>query len=650
MEGEHQSCSGLGPATLAGALFHESPDALLVIDPISERVLDTNVMAERLSEFSRDELARLTLRSLVRHKQEWQDWLVPGAGTALAESEPFLLRTGQPDRWVPVSLTISRLALEGGQGPWLLCRLRDRREQVEMQRRLQRAEAEVRRLVGWASDGLYTGRIEADGRWRYRCLSPGFERLMARPLALLLQEPQAREQAVHPDDLPRWQDFVARLLAGQPAQIDYRLRRPDGSSAVVHETAVASREEGGLLVQGAITDSGTSGALGHAARLDGVARLAGVVAHDLNNILTGILGNVGLLRLVPPADEMTAASLTHLETATQRAVDLSRQLAAVAGKAAGQAGVTDLQALVQRRVGSLQAGLAQHQQLRLSLAADLPPVAADEPTVAVLLEQLLNNAREALGDRPGEIEVRTSLGQAPLARPGAPALRYPETGPDAPLVCLEVRDSGPGLSAEARARLFEPFFSTHERRGLGLATVLGIVRGLHGAIEVFSLLGQGSTFRVLLAAATVPAPSRSTAPAAPAPASWRGEGVVLLADDEWAVLDVVNRLLTSLGCRVITARSGEELLECYRNHASEVRVVLVDLVMPRLSGEKVLLELRRLAPQLPVLVMSGHAEQDVVPRLAPLGLTGYLQKPFRLPALLEAVRPYLAVSAPVQAP
>jgi CheY-like chemotaxis protein len=275
-------------------------------------------------------------------------------------------------------------------------------------------------------------------------------------------------------------------------------------------------------------------------------------------------------------------------------------------------GVTDLDALVQRLAGPLEASLKPGQRLVLDLAGDLPAVAGDEPSLVVLFEQLANNAREALALAAGEIEVRTSSqdGSRNKEQEREAEVFLPFSAlplPSSARVCLEVRDSGAGLSAEARARLFEPFFSTHSgRRGTGLATVLGIVRGLRGAVEVCSKPGQGSTFRVLLPAATVPAPSRSgLAPGLPT----------------HSVLDVVGR------------------------HAAEVRVVLVDLVMPRLSGEQVLEELRRLAPRLPVLVMSGHPAHEVVPRLAPLGLTGYLQKPFRLPTLLAAVRPYLSAGA-----
>src|SRR5262249_3868122 len=157
-----------------------------------------------LSEFTRDELVRFSLRALVRHEQEWQDWRVNTApSTPLPTSDGFLLRTRRADRWVPVSVTINRLQLPD-RDPLALCRLRERREQLESQRRLIRAEAELRRLLGSVSDAVYSGRIERGGRWHLRYVSPRLQVLTGRPLASLLDNPHSREPAVVPEDLPAW--------------------------------------------------------------------------------------------------------------------------------------------------------------------------------------------------------------------------------------------------------------------------------------------------------------------------------------------------------------------------------------------------------------------------------------------------------------
>ncbi len=418
--------------------------------------------------------------------------------------------------------------------------------------------------------------------------------------------------------------------------MSYRLRRPDGSVVWLHERAVVIPDEGGLVVHGVLQERPLAEA--RSDRLDSLARMAGMVAHDLNNGITGVLGQSSLLRL-ERLSSAVAEGLSRIEASVDPLVELSRQLATVAGKSRG--GVTDLEELARGLTGPLQAGLKPGQRLHLILEPALPPVAGDESSLAVLLRQLVGNARDALGENGGDIEVRASRGMGG----GAQAwFRYPQAAPpEQALVCLEVSDSGPGLSEEARWHLFEPYFSTRPgQRGLGLATVLGIVRGAGGVVEVCSPAAGGTTVRVLLPVATVPAPSCRPVEAARPRQSWRAQGAVLLVDDEKPILDVTTRLLATLGCEVHTARSGDEALERYREHAASIRAVLLDLVLPGRSGEQVLEELRRLAPQLPVIVLSGLPAPDVLARLAALKPTACVQKPFRLPELLELLRPHLA--------
>src|SRR5215468_7580319 len=165
---------------LAGALFHEAGDGLIVVSPATERVLDANVKACELSEFSRAELLQLPIRGLIRHEQEWQDWLQPVQQTMTYHGrDGFLLRTRNPSRWVPVSVSISRLHPPDGEALALFT-LRDRTEQVEAYRRMQRTEAELRRVLVSVSDCLWSCRVESDGRWRYRYLSPVVQRLTGR--------------------------------------------------------------------------------------------------------------------------------------------------------------------------------------------------------------------------------------------------------------------------------------------------------------------------------------------------------------------------------------------------------------------------------------------------------------------------------------
>jgi len=216
--------------------------------------------------------------------------------------------------------------------------------------------------------------------------------------------------------------------------------------------------------------------------------------------------------------------------------------------------------------------------------------------------------------------------------PEHPDLSY--AAPGSSLVWFEVRDAGHGMGPDVLARAFEPYFTTRPgRQGLGLPAVLGVVRGHGGAIQTTSAPRQGTTVRVGLPAA--PEPVAAPVQAGPPPA---GPPTVLLADDEETVLDVVSRLLASLGYKVIPARDGEQALEAFRANASEVRLALIDLTMPKLAGDGAARRLRDLSATLPVVLMSGFPEADIAPRFADVPLVYYLQKPFRLPALIDLLR------------
>lgn len=639
--GDHPEPIGLFPSGMAGALFHEAIDALLVVDPISERVLDANPAAVRLTEFGRDELVHFSLRALIRHEQEWQDWHIGSSCTPMPGSDSFLLRTRQPDRWVPVGINITRLQIPGSD-PLALCRLRDRRDQLESQRRLLRVEAELRRLLSCVSDAVYSARIEADGRWRFRHVSPRLQRLTGKPLASLLDSPQAREQSIAPEDLPRWRELAARVSAGQPAELEYRLRQPDGSFLWVRESVVVAPEEGGLLLHGILTDisdrkRAEEGTLAVAReqlrRIDAQARLASRVAHDFNNVITGILGNIHLARL-HPASVMDC--LARIEEATLRAGEHCRMLSGLAGKPTGSRIHVDLAALARELAGTLAVA---GQRVELDAPDDLPVVTGDRDLLRTMLSHLLSNAVEAFEGEPGDIRVTLRHGAIPPLQ--GLILRHPPEEMPAGCICLEVADSGPGLSAEARAHLFEPYFSTRKgKTGLGLTTVLGIARGMGGAVDVASPAGQGAIIRVLLPAV------RPTKVEPPAPVVMssigRTTGTVLLIDDEQFVLDISVRLLESAGCRVLAARDGESALAFLRDRRDEIKAILMDWSMPQLSGDLLFRELRRESANVPILLMSGFPAQDLLARLDGMNVAGYLQKPFRLAALLELLRPYLS--------
>jgi PAS domain S-box-containing protein len=267
-------------------------------------------------------------------------------------------------------------------------------------------------------------------------------------------------------------------------------------------------------------------------KLESLGVMAGGIAHDFNNLLTGILGNAGLARLELRADHPSGTYLEHIERASLRAADLCKQMLAYSGKGRFQVRRLDLNELIEDTVKLLQISLSKKAALRLELAQPLEPVQADATQLRQVLMNLVINASEALGDRPGSITIAT--GRCVATRAQLDSAQYGEDLAPGPYLFLEVRDDGCGMDRETRARIFDPFFTTKfTGRGLGLAAVLGIIRGHQGAIMVDSEPGQGTSFRILLPPAEGAA--ESLAPSAAAARPWRGSGRVLVVDDEAAV-------------------------------------------------------------------------------------------------------------------
>ena len=375
-----------------------------------------------------------------------------------------------------------------------------------------------------------------------------------------------------------------------------------------------------------------------AQKLESLGVLAGGIAHDFNNLLTAMLANANLARSELPADTPVATELRHIENAARRAADLCQQMLAYAGKKEIRPRLLDVSELVRSTVALLRVSIPKNTRLDLRLDDELSGVMADSAQLQQILMNLVLNAADAIGENPGAITITTSqreadagLFQAAIHRPELPAGRY---------VAIEVRDDGCGMGPETLARIFEPFYTTKfSGRGLGLASVLGIVQQHRGALFVESEPGRGSTFRLLLRAE----PGRAPKPVAPAPVAPAAlQGSVLVVDDEEPVRDVLNSVLRRQGLTPLLAASGEEALRIFAAQGDRVALVLLDLTMPGWSGEKTLRALRQRNPRQRVVLMSGYSEQHSMARCAELGVSDFVGKPFDVETLLRKLQPFLA--------
>ena len=379
----------------------------------------------------------------------------------------------------------------------------------------------------------------------------------------------------------------------------------------------------------------------HAQKLESLGVLAGGIAHDFNNILVGILGNAGLALAELLPGSLARPFLERIEQAAQRAADLANQMLAYSGRGQFVVRTFQLEELVEEMADLLRSSVSKKADLRLRRAAEIPTVEADATQIRQVALNLITNASDALGDDSGTITVDIdTLNAAPTdldetlpgneLRPG----RY---------VQLKVSDTGCGMDEETRNRIFDPFFTTKRTgRGLGMAAVLGIVRGHKGAIRVKSEPGHGTTFEVLL-------PASGEASAAPqelkaAPSDRGVSGKILVVDDEDMVRQVAQFTLERTGREVLLAADGREALQVFLREGRDIVAVVLDLTMPWMSGEETFHELRRLSPEVPVILTSGYNEQDAAARFRfdSQGPASFLKKPYRPRELVEMVESVLA--------
>jgi signal transduction histidine kinase/CheY-like chemotaxis protein len=373
-------------------------------------------------------------------------------------------------------------------------------------------------------------------------------------------------------------------------------------------------------------------------KLESLGVLAGGIAHDFNNLLTGILGHASLARLELPVGAPTGEALAQIEKAALRAADLCKQMLAYSGKGRFVVQSLDLNELVADTLELLQVSVSKKAALRTAFTRPLPAVSADATQLRQVVMNLVINASEALGDRTGTITVGTGRLQADAGY--FATTQYSVALPPGDYVYLEVTDDGCGMSRETLARIFDPFFTTKfSGRGLGLAAVHGIIRGHQGAIKVYSEPGKGTAFRILLPA--TPGAAETLQRPAPAPALWRGEGIVLIIDDEPAVRQVLESMLELLGFTPESAADGALGVEKFGRDPARYAAVLLDLTMPQMDGEEAFRRLRQVRPDVKVLLMSGFNKQDAVHRFIGKGLAGFLQKPFEVSTFIAELRAVL---------
>ncbi len=374
--------------------------------------------------------------------------------------------------------------------------------------------------------------------------------------------------------------------------------------------------------------------LRQAQKMEAVGMLAGGIAHDFNNILSGILGFAShLLSRTDPAASIRRP-LERIEQAALRGSDLTRQLLAFARRQTLTQQPVSLNQVIHDVFGILAHSLDKRIRLEADPDSRLPGILGDYGQMNQVLMNLCINSAEAMRDKGGVLAVKTEY-RAMTDKERALLAKFK----DLPAcVCVEIRDTGCGMSADVRAHIFDPFFTTKSERGgsgLGLAIVYGIVSNHNGDIVCESTAGEGTVFRLYFPPCAHPVTPDLPAPAA---ATRAGTETILVIDDEEVVREMVCEIIKAQGYRVLSAASGEEGLEIFKQQPGGVDLVLLDMFMPGLDGEQTFTALRALDDKVRVLLSSGYARDEVCARMQERGALGLIQKPYKYDALLDALR------------
>jgi two-component system CheB/CheR fusion protein len=377
-------------------------------------------------------------------------------------------------------------------------------------------------------------------------------------------------------------------------------------------------------------------------KLESLGVMAGGIAHDFNNLLMIILGGVDLALEDIAGDSLAARNLTSAKHAAEHAADLTDKMLAYAGKGSLLIKPLSINDVVEEMRPLLFHTIGKHIDMNLELKSQLPAIKADATHLEQIITNLVSNAAEAIDESsPGQISIVTDI--ATLGEQDESVLDYYDSFKPGEYVYLEVTDNGSGISPENMPNIFDPFYTTKfTGRGLGLASVLGIVLGHHGAISIDSEIDRGTTFRIYFPAVAeageAPAATPTPASGEQAAVSWTGEGKLMLVDDEQEVLEIVGLMIKRIGFEVDTFRSGEEAVKQFRGHEDEYRGAIIDLIMPNMDGVELYHELKKLSPELDIIVASGHSETQTRKRYADLDIAGYIHKPHNYIDLVKLLR------------
>jgi two-component system cell cycle sensor histidine kinase/response regulator CckA len=397
--------------------------------------------------------------------------------------------------------------------------------------------------------------------------------------------------------------------------------RPVGFRGVLRDVSERKRAEG--------EKRKLEGQLQQAQKMESIGTLAGGIAHDFNNILMGIQGNASLMQLKIDAGHPNFEKIKNIERYVQNGTELTKQLLGFARRGKYLVKATDINEIIEKS-SSLFGRTKKEIQIHTRLLKDVWTVEVDRGQIDQALLNLYVNAWQAMPEG-GDLFIETE--NVVLDRNYVKQYKV-EPGK---YVKISVVDTGVGIDKENQGRIFEPFFTTKEMgrgTGLGLASVYGIIKNHGGYINVYSEKNQGTTFTIYLPASEKVVPEEME----PVVSILKGAGTILLIDDEEMIIDVGQEILQELGYKVLIAKSGAEAIQTYRKRYKQIDLVVMDMIMPGMSGGEAYDRLKEINPDIKVLLSSGYSINGQATKILERGCDGFIQKPFNMKQLSDKIR------------
>ena len=605
-------------------LIENMDDAVLVLD-LQDRIVDVNPAARRLLGASGNLLiGEKAAASLVR----WSS-IAPVDWNGAASQVEIVLNDDSTMR--NMDLKVSPVHDRRGRMTGRLIVLRDLTKQKRVEKARQQSEQRYRSLVENTMHGYFICEV-SNGRFRFLnqtfCDLYGYT--VEEGLELTVWD------VVSPADREAHRNSIQAWLDGKSDNTDsrlYKAMRKDGSFFTAEVTSSLVTFQGSKAIQGVVRDvteqERLRQQLHQAQRMESIGTLAGGIANDFNNLLMGIQGNASLMLLDVDSGHPHFERLRSIEQYVNNGADRTKQLLGFARSGKYEVKPTNLNEIIQK--SSEMFGRAKKEiVIKKEFEKNLWPAEVDRPQIEQVLLNLYVNASQAM-PRGGTltIETRNVILDDDFVRPhrAAPG-KY---------VKIDVADTGIGIDETTQGRVFDPFFTTKEigrGTGLGLASAYGIIKNHGGIINVFSEMEKGATFTIYLPATEKEVREEVKRTEKPL----KGSETILLVDDEEVIIGVGEKLLNTLGYRVMTARNGKDALRIYSENQADIDMVMLDLIMPGKSGGETFDELRVQNPEVKILLSSGYSLDGQARSILDRGCNGFIQKPFNLNELSKKLR------------